>query len=59
MEYQRLKSKYTKGNSFFNEETGEIELKEIDFNDYPDKLKELHHRREKISEVRILSQMGI
>ena len=59
MEYQRLKSKYTKGNSFFNEETGEIELKEIDFKDYPDKLKELHHRREKMSEVRILSQMGI
>lgn len=59
MEYQRLKSKYTKGNSFFNEKTGEIELKEINFNVYPDKLKELHNRREKISEVRILSQMGI
>jgi len=57
MEYQRLRAKHTKGNSFFNPETGDIEFKEVDFDSYPDRLKELHYKRKNISEARILKQI--
>lgn len=56
MESQRLKAKYAQGKSDFNPATGEIEFKEVDFKDYPDRLKELFTKRERISEARIIEQ---